>query len=241
MTAARVFVAGGHTDVGKTFVACALIRAARAAGLSVDALKPIASGFDPTDWAESDPGRLLDALSRPRNDAELRRMTPWRFRAPLAPPMAARLEGQALPLSPVVELCAARLAASQADLFVIEGVGGLMSPLADGATGLDLITALNLPVLLVGGGYLGAISHTLTALEVLRTRGQTVAAVVVSQDAQPDAPDFAETAALVAAHAGATPVLRAPRAGPPPDWAAKALALLLDPRPRVGSGLAEAS
>ncbi len=187
MTVARVFVAGGHTDVGKTFVACALIRAARAAGLSVEAL-----------------------------------------------------EGQALPLSPVVELCAARLAASPADLFVIEGVGGLMSPLADQATGLDLMTALNLPVLLVGGGYLGAINHTLTALEVLRTRGQTVAAVVVSQAAQPDAPNFAETAALVAAHAGATPVLRAPRAGPP-DWAAKALDLLLDPRPRVGADLAEAS
>lgn len=230
MTAAQVFVAGGHTDVGKTFVACALIRAARAAGLSVEALKPIASGFDPADWADSDPGRLLDALGRPRSDDELHRMTPWRFGAPLAPPMAARLEGRALPLAPVVELCAARLAASRADLFVLEGVGGLMSPLADGATGLDLMAALGLPVLLVGGGYLGAISHTLTALEVLRARGQTVAAVVVSQDAQADAPDFAESAALVAAHAGATPVLRAPRAGPD-DWAATALALVLDLRP----------
>ncbi|MDB5463763.1 MAG: bioD [Phenylobacterium sp.] len=229
MTAACVFVAGSHTDVGKTFVACALIRAARTAGLGVEALKPIASGFDPADWADSDPGRLLDALGRPRSEDDLHRMTPRRFGAPLAPPMAARLEGRTLPLAPVVELCVARLAASRADLFVLEGVGGLMSPLADGATGLDLMTALDLPVLLVGGGYLGAISHTLTALEVLRARRQTVAAVVVSQDAQPDAPDFAETAALVAAHAGATPVLSAPRSGPA-AWAADALALLRDLR-----------
>jgi dethiobiotin synthetase len=233
MTAACVFVAGSHTDVGKTFVACALIRAARTAGLSVEALKPIASGFAPADWADSDPGRLLDALGRPRSDDELDRMTPWRFAAPLAPPMAATLEGRTLPLAPVVEFCAERLAASRADLFVLEGVGGLMSPLADGATGLDLMAALNLPALLVGGGYLGAISHTLTALEVLRARGQAVAAVVVSQDARPDAPDFAESAALVAVHAGATPVLSAPRYGTT-DWADKALALVGD-LPRVSA------
>lgn len=230
MTSARVFVAGSHTDIGKTFVACGLIRAARMAGLSTDALKPVASGFDPADWADSDPGRLLDALDRPRSDEELRRMTPWRFAAPLAPPMAARLEGQTLPLAPIAELCARRLAANRADLFVVEGVGGLMSPLADDGTGLDLMTALDLPVVLVGGGYLGAISHTLTALEVLRTRGQPVAAMVVSQDAQGDAPDFAETAALIAAHADGIPVLRAPRTGAA-DWAGEALALLLDPHP----------
>jgi dethiobiotin synthetase len=240
MSSARVFVAGGHTDVGKTFVACALIRAARTSGRSVEALKPIASGLDPADWSDSDPGRLLQALDRPRNDDELHRMTPWRFLAPLAPPMAARLEGRSLPLQPIVELCAARLATSRADLFVLEGVGGLMSPLADGATGLDLMTALGLPVLLVGGGYLGAISHTLTALEVLRARGQTVAAVVVSQDGQAGAPDFAEAVALIRSHAGGTPVLGAARSGSG-DWAVQTLGLLLDPRAHVGRGLAEAS
>lgn len=226
MSGRRVFIAGGHTDVGKTFVACALARAARAAGLSVDALKPIASGFDPDDWAESDPGRLLDALGRPRTTQELHRITPWRFAAPLAPPSAAALEGQALPLPPVVDLCRSRLAQTASDLFIVEGAGGLMSPLADGATGLDLMLALDLPVVLVGGSYLGAISHTLTALEVLRTRRQAVAAIVVSQDAQPDAPDFADTLALIAAHAGGTPVLGA-RRDRSVAWAEQALARLM--------------
>jgi dethiobiotin synthetase len=219
----RLFIAGGHTDVGKTHVACALIRAARAQGRSVEALKPIASGFDRADWAASDPGRLLDALGLEPAPEALDRITPWRFAAPLAPPMAARLERRALPLSAVAELCAARLAATRADLFVLEGVGGLMSPLTDDATGLDLMLRLGLPVVLVGGGYLGAISHTLTAIEVLRTRGQAIAAVVVSQDADPDAPDFAETAALVAAYAGDIPVIAAPREGPA-DWANDLLA-----------------
>ncbi|HZZ33613.1 MAG TPA: dethiobiotin synthase [Phenylobacterium sp.] len=225
MTGRQVFVAGAHTDIGKTFVACALIRAAGAAGLSVDALKPVASGFDPADWSESDPGRLLAALARPATEPELDRITPWRFTAPLAPPMAARMEGRDLPPRAIADLCAERLAATQADLFVVEGVGGLMSPLADGATGLDLMLALRLPVVLVGGSYLGAMSHTLTALEVLRARGQTVACIVVSEDGHPDAPSFAASLDLVAEHAGRTPVLGASRTGGG-DWAARALALL---------------
>lgn len=230
MTAA-VFVAGAHTDVGKTFVACGLIAAARAAGLAVEALKPVASGFDPHDWVESDPGRLLAALGQALTPAALDRMTPWRFAAPLAPPMAAALEGRALPLGPIVDHCAQAIARSAADLFVVEGVGGLMSPLADGATGLDLMLALKAPVLLVGGGYLGAISHTLTALAVMRAQGLAVAGVVVSQDADPGAPDFAASVVLTAAHAGSTPVLTAPRDGSG-GWAKAVLA---------GLGLANAS
>lgn len=225
MTGARLFVAGGHTDIGKTFVACALIRAARQAGKSVEMLKPVASGFDPADWADSDPGRLIEALGEPRTEDRLSAMTPWRFRAALAPPMAARLEGRDLDLAPIVDACRERAAATRADLMIVEGVGGLMSPLADQATTLDLLTALGHPTLLVGGSYLGAISHTLTALEVLRARGQAVLGVVVSEDGQPDAPDFAATVALVEAHAGATPVLAAPRHASD-TWATAALALV---------------
>jgi len=72
-----VFVAGSHTDVGKTHVACGLIRAARAAGLSVDALKPVVSGFDIEDWADSDPGRLVTAMGLARSAAALNATSPW--------------------------------------------------------------------------------------------------------------------------------------------------------------------
>lgn len=222
----KLFVAGSHTDVGKTHLACALIRAARARGRRVEALKPVASGFDPAAWADSDPGRLLAALGEPPTAEALARMTPWRFAAPLAPPSAAKLEGRSLPLAPLADLCARRLAETDADLFLLESAGGLMSPLADGATCLDLLAGLQLPTLLVGGGYLGAISHTLTAAEVLKARGQPLAAIVVSQDADPGAPDFAETLALVAAHAGGVPVFPAPR-GSDEAWAAPLLAKLM--------------
>jgi dethiobiotin synthetase len=215
---AQLFVAGGHTDVGKTHVACALVRAARAHGLSVEVLKPVASGFDPGDWADSDPGRLLAALGEAPTAAALERITPWRFAAPLAPPSAARMEGRRLPLPELVEFCARRLAVSRADLVLVESAGGIMSPLAEDATCLDLLEQLRLPVLLVGGSYLGAISHTLCAAEVARARGHRVAAIVVSQDADPGAPDFVESLDLVSAHAGGAPVFPAPR-GSDDQWA----------------------
>jgi dethiobiotin synthetase len=219
----RLIVAGAHTEIGKTQVACALIRAARASGRTVDAFKPVVSGIDPATLAESDPGRLLAALGRPLTQESLDAISPWRFAAPLAPPMAAALEGRSLPLAPLAEACRAWLAASPADLSLIEGVGGLMSPIADHATCLDLLAGIEAPTLLVGGAYLGAISHTLTALEVLRSRGRAPLAVVVSEDAGPNAPDFAQSVALVAEHAGGTPVIAADRAGE--AWAEALLSL----------------
>ena len=206
-----LFVAGAHTDIGKTWAACALLRAARAKGLSVAALKPAVSGIDPGDWSDSDPGRLLDAMGRELTDVALDEIAPLRFAAPLSPPMAARLEGVDLRISRLVAFCRAGLAASDADLMLVEGAGGVMSPMAEDGTCLDLMMALGLPAVLVGGSYLGAISHTLTALETLRARGVAVDAVIVSQSADPDAPDFAQTVESVARFAGGVRVVAAAR------------------------------
>lgn len=214
-----LFISGAHTDVGKTYVACAILRAARAKGLSVEALKPVVSGFDPQDWGQSDPGRLLAALGRPMTSETLDAISPLRFDAALSPPMAARLQGYDLRLGQLTDFCRAGLAASAADLTLVEGVGGVMSPISEDATGLDLMLALGLPTVLVGGTYLGAISHTLTAIETLRARGLAIKAVVVSQSSDPDAPDFVQTVESVAAFAGDLKVIAAARGDQ--DWAAQ--------------------
>jgi dethiobiotin synthetase len=223
LIAPALFVAGAHTDVGKTHVACALLRAARARGIACDAFKPVLSGFEPARWTESDAGRLLTALGR--GEAELDAMSPLRFSAPLAPPMAARQEGVRLALADILARCRAWLATSPAELRLLEGAGGLMSPIAEDATALDLPAQLGLPSILVGGGYLGAVSHLLTALEVLRARKLPVLALVVSEDASPDAPAFAETAEMVRTFGGDVPVVAAARAHE--EWTAELLDLLL--------------
>ncbi|WP_333587104.1 dethiobiotin synthase [Phenylobacterium sp.] len=212
-----LFVAGAHTDVGKTYVACALLSAARAKGLSVAAFKPVVSGISADDWEASDPGRLIAAMGEPLDAARLEAVSPLRFAAALSPPMAARREGVRLELSGIVAACRAVIVAARADLLLVEGAGGVMSPLAEDGLNLDLMQALGLPVLLVGGSYLGAMSHNLTALSVVRAAGLKVQALAVSQDASADAPDFDETVADLQRFSQGVRIVPVPRDAI--DWA----------------------
>jgi dethiobiotin synthetase len=220
-----LFVTGTGTDVGKTYVSCALIRALKARGAVVDAFKPVVSGFDPKDAADSDPARLAAALGAP---GDVFRIAPRRYRAPLSPNIAARLEGQALVLDDMVIDAVARAAELRDGLLLVEGAGGVMSPLTDGATNLDMITALGAPALLVAGSYLGTISHVLTALVALRGARVEVAAVVVSESL--DAPDLDQTAQTLSPFLDGAALFLAPRAQ---AWDAAALADHLLTRPRT--------
>src|SRR4029079_16641114 len=150
-------------------------------GRAVEAIKPVVSGFDPLAAAASDPGILLAALGREANAEEVERIAPWRYRAPLSPDLAAACEGRSIDFSAVVDF-SLQSASGQA-LTLIEGIGGIMVPLDGKHTVLDWVEELRAPTLLVTGSYLGTISHTLTALEVLRHRCGAVAAGVVSEGA----------------------------------------------------------
>lgn len=202
------FVTATGTDIGKTFVTAGLIRSLRRRGLAAAALKPVVSGFDPAQAADSDPARLLAALGREMVPAELDRIAPFRFRAPLAPDMAAAREGRRIDFAALAAIGRGE-GAGDRWLFV-EGVGGVMVPLDESHTVLDWIEALGLPAILVAGSYLGTISHTLTALSVLAARALPVAAVVISESARSLVP-LDETVRSVARFAGALPVLAVPR------------------------------
>jgi dethiobiotin synthetase len=203
-----IFVTGTGTDVGKTFVTAGLIRHLRGAGQPVDALKPVVSGFDPAQPQTSDPGVLLGALGRPTTPAEIERISPWRFSAPQSPDMAARKESRAVDFAALIDLCR-RSASNQPGVLFIEGVGGAMVPLDASHTVLDWMAALDFPLLVVTGSYLGSISHTLTCLEVLGARGLVVRALVVSetQDSTVPLPDTIDTLSRFAA----VPIVALPR------------------------------
>ena len=204
-----IFVSATGTDVGKTFVTSGLIRHFLEQGHAVDAIKPVVSGFDPATLPQSDPGALLAALRRSVTIAEAERISPWRFAAPLSPDMAARREGRTIDFYAVTEFCRTAMAACRGQLF-IEGIGGIMVPLDDRHTVLDLITQLRSPLLLVAGSYVGTISHTLTALQVLARRNLDVAAVVVSES-QDSAASLDETVAAIARFADSIDVVGLPR------------------------------
>jgi len=204
-----IFVSATGTDVGKTFVTAGLVRHLLKDGSAVDAIKPVVSGFDPTAIEASDPGALLAALGRPLTIEEAERISPWRFAAPLSPDMAARREGRAIDFGAVTDFCRAAMAARRGHLFV-EGIGGIMVPLDASHTVLDLITQLRLPLLLVAGTYVGTISHTLTALQVLTRRNLDVAAVIVSES-QGSAASLDDTVATIARFSDSIDVVGIPR------------------------------
>jgi dethiobiotin synthetase len=178
------FITSTGTGVGKTFVAAALIRQARSAGKCVVAVKPLISGFDPEKIAETDTGLLIDALGMQSTSANIERISPWRYAAPLAPSVAARREGQKIDFERLVAF-SREAAKSDSEVMLVEGVGGVMAPIDDTHTVLDWLQHSGMPALLVVGSYLGAFSHTLTALEVIRMRNICLAAIIVNESEDP--------------------------------------------------------
>ena len=167
------------------------------------------TGFDPAAADGSDPGVLLAALGRPVTPAEIERISPWRFAAPLSPDMAARREGRALDFDALVEFCRRAIAGRHGTLL-IEGIGGVMVPLDDSHTVLDWMAALRIPLVLVAGSYLGSLSHTLTASTCSRAASSSLKALVVNETPGSTVP-LADTVATLSRFAGATPVIAMPR------------------------------
>jgi dethiobiotin synthetase len=192
------FVTSTGTDMGKTYVTAAMIRALRARGRMAHAIKPLASGYAAAEAATSDAGMLLAAMGRVLSDEAIEAICPWRFAAPISPDMAAAREGKAIDMAAVVGFCQAAMAAAPGHLF-IEGVGGAMVPLDAAQTVRDWIAVLGVPALVIVGNYLGTISHTLCTLEALAAAKIAVAAVVVNPQGEGPVP-VAETIAALRQH-----------------------------------------
>ncbi len=226
-----LFVTATGTDVGKTYVAAGLIRAGRRAGHAMAALKPVMSGFDAARVATSDAAMLLNALGEPVTSDAIARLAPWCFKAPLSPDMAAALEGRSLDCPAILKACRAAVVPDR--LTLIEGVGGVMVPLDRRSTILDLVAALDLPVLLVSATGLGAISHCLTAYEALRGRGVRPRAIVLNETPASTVP-IRSTCETLAAFVGSTPLVIILRDAPDEDFD-RMFAALVDAGPSRSS------
>jgi dethiobiotin synthetase len=174
------FITATGTDIGKTFLIAGMIRYFRDGGNPVDALKPVATGFDDDAPEWTDTAMLLGALGRRTTPEEIERISPFRFAAPLSPDMAAVRERRTLDFGKLLEFSRRAVQNHQGQLL-IEGIGGIMVPLDEQHTVLDWMMAINRPVLLVAGSYLGSISHTLSCLDVLAKRSLNVKALVVNE------------------------------------------------------------
>jgi dethiobiotin synthetase len=171
-----LFVTGTDTDVGKTAVSVAILRSLVAAGRTVGAYKPAASGGAAGGAAAA----LWAAAGRPLS---LAAVCPQVFQAAIAPHLAARLEGRQVDERLLRTGFEPWRAAG--GIVVVEGAGGLFSPLGDTTLNVDLARDLRLPLVIVDAARLGAIGRTLGLVRAARAEGLAVAAVVLSQVVPP--------------------------------------------------------
>jgi len=177
--ACGLFVAGTGTDVGKTYVAALIVRQLVAEGHHVGVYKPVASGCRRcgAELISDDALALWHAAGRP---GALAGVCPQRFAAPLAPPLAARAEADQVD----EERLLSGLDAWQrrSEIVVMEGVGGLLSPVSNTLYSADLAAACGYPLVIVAANVLGTINAALQTLRTARGYGEglTVAAVVVN-------------------------------------------------------------
>ncbi len=167
------FVTGTDTGVGKTFVSAGILFSLRRRGVRTAALKPAETGItgDPQD-NDSDGRRLAQAAGVCP--------TGFTYRTPVAPAVAARLEGKPFRLSEVRPMFDA-LAKEGASFCLVEGAGGLLVPFADDVLAADIACAWDLPLLVVARASLGTINHTVLTVEAARARGLTIAAVILNR------------------------------------------------------------
>jgi len=186
------FITATGTGIGKTFVTAGLLRYLRENGREACGFKPVVSGYEVP--AGSDPALILEAMGHAVTDEAVARITPFRFKAPLSPDMAALKEEREINFNALTAFC--REAATRPGTVLIEGVGGVMVPLDTTHTTLDLMEALGLPVVLVAGSYLGSLSHTFTAVAALKQAGLRAITLVVNDSGTGEVP-LADTAATL--------------------------------------------
>lgn len=188
------FITGTDTGVGKTYVACKLIRDYVAQGYKVIGMKPVAAGGDLVNgkWVNDDVQKLEQA-SNVKAPREL--INPYSFKEAIAPHIAAEKAGLEIKIDVIKQ--AFQALSKLADIVIVEGAGGFLVPLNNQQSMADLPAALDIPVILVVGMKLGCINHSLLTVEAIQARGLTLHGWVANQ-VEPDMPFYHKNVATIA-------------------------------------------
>ena len=205
-----VFVTGTDTEVGKTVLAATICAAAVDQGMSVAAFKPVVTGLNEPSSGEWPPDHVL--LAQTSNAGQTAEdVSPLRFGPAVSPHLAEQLSDTEI--NPAELVRAAEEQADRADVLVVEGVGGLLVPLAKDYLVRDFAGELGLPVLIAARPGLGTISHSLLTLEAARAVALRVQAVVLTP--WPDEPSQMEWSNMETIERfGEVPVIGLPHTDP---------------------------
>ncbi|MGH7527213.1 MAG: dethiobiotin synthase [Gemmatimonadales bacterium] len=214
----RILIAGTDTGVGKTWVGCALARALRAAGHRVVAVKPVETGCGEEEHEGEDGVFLAKSTGQAEPTAALVRLAD-----PVAPALALELAGRDVEFGELRSEIERHAVA--ADVLLLEGAGGLLTPITWDWNATDLARAFGAWAVVVGSDRLGVINHALLTLDALARAGVPVLGVVLSAPEVPDR-STGTNARAIARLSGVERILAAPRTSEPAE-AAQALAPVL--------------
>lgn len=171
LTAQNYIVLGIGTDIGKTFFVESICRNFP----NFYAIKPLISGFE--DPKNSDSGKILQSLNLEINIKNLEEISPWRFEKAVSPNFISNID-----FNEIVVFCKNKIEYCNKNnlSLLIEGVGGVMSPINKRNNFLDVAEILQLPIILVTTNYLGAISHTLTAIKAIELQNLKIAKIIAN-------------------------------------------------------------
>jgi len=173
-----VFITGTDTGVGKTLIAGGLAACYRKGGVRVGVMKPVESGCRRLeDGLHPDDAIFLKKMAA--SDDALDDIVPYRLEQPLTPSVAAALAGVTIELE-VINRSYRRIAGRN-DLVLVEGAGGLLAPIFQHLTGVDLIRRLGIPLIIVARNALGTINHTLLTADLARRSGLDVLGIIINQ------------------------------------------------------------
>lgn len=171
------FITGTDTGVGKTYVTAALISTMKEKGLNVSPMKPVETGCRRR-GGKLFPSDTLKLIHSSGSKETIDRINPYRFRHPLAPSVAAEIEGIVIKKKKIIS--AYKYLHNKYDITIIEGAGGVMVPVYKRYLIIDLMKDLNAPVLIVSRPGLGTINHTLLTIDALRAREIDIIGVVIN-------------------------------------------------------------
>jgi dethiobiotin synthetase len=187
MTGKGVFITGTDTGVGKTLTTAAIARFLHGREMRVGVMKPVTSGCAAVERkAVSEDAELLKWASS--SDAADTDIAPYLLKAPLAPSVAASMEGVTIKFDTIRQ--AYRRLEAQNDFVLVEGAGGLLVPLTEKLLITDLILSLQLPLIIVTRPNLGTINHTLLTCFCAKKLGIKVSGIIINQ--YPEKPGPAE-------------------------------------------------
>tara|TARA_A100001011_G_scaffold390887_1_gene475197 strand:- start:891 stop:1580 length:690 start_codon:yes stop_codon:yes gene_type:complete len=176
----NIFITSTGTNLGKTYCLVEILKELAKKKIMANGYKPILSGFNSNNIADSDSYKILQTRNIIPDINLIKEITPWLFKSPIAPSIAAMKEKKTLKYKEVLKWCLEK--SNKSGINIFEGAGGIYVPIEGKKTILNLMQELECKVVLIVGNYLGSVSHTISAIKNIQHENIEIINVIINKN-----------------------------------------------------------